>query len=113
MRKSDKKLDNELRTLLTKLCENELEGITGFQWLTHSVQFTNVQSSLKIVCVFDTNINLEIFLSSNLESEIESKIHQILTRLNIKVKNAAQQILFDTEKNCARLNKGNWAKRLA
>ena len=113
MRKSDKKFDNELRKALTKLCENELETLDGFQWLTHTVNYPNVESSLKVICVFDLNENLERFMSSNENSKIESLILKTVSDLNIKLKNTSKQLVFDTEENCTRFNNGNWSQRLA
>ncbi|HCC80946.1 MAG TPA: Fis family transcriptional regulator, partial [Methylophaga sp.] len=39
MRKTDKKIDNELRLKLTDVCEQGLKNIAGFQWLTHLVNY--------------------------------------------------------------------------
>lgn len=113
MRKTDKKFDNDLRKSLTQLCENELEQLEGFQWLTHTVNYPNIQSTLKIVCVFDSNINLEQFLASNQKAQVESRILKILSSHGVSLKKATKQLLFDTEENCNRINHGNWAERLA
>lgn len=113
MRKSDKKFDNELRKSLTRLCESQLEALVGFQWLTHTVSFANVQSSLKVVCVFDTNEHLELFLGSKNKLKVESLILKVMSDLNVKLKNTSKQLIFDTEENCIRFNNGNWAERLA
>lgn len=112
MRKSDKKFDNQLRKALTDLCENELEQIDGFRWLTHIVNYPNVQATLRIICVFDTNADLESYLSSDEKSVIESKITKLVSSLGIKLNNIDKQLEFDTEENCAASHNGNWAKRL-
>jgi len=113
MRKSDKKFDNELRKSLTQLCENELKELNGFQWVTHAVKYPNIQSSLNVICVFDNNENLELFMSSIDRRKVESHIIKILSALNVKLKDTSKQIVFDTEENCSRFNNGNWTKRLA
>ncbi|RJG47774.1 Fis family transcriptional regulator [Motilimonas pumila] len=113
MRKSDKKLDNELRGSLTRLCENELERIAGFQWVTHTVHYPNVSASLRIICVFDNNESLALFVSSKEQSVIESRILKVLADLNVKLKSVPKQLVFDSEENCARFNDGNWAERLS
>ena len=59
MRKSDKKLDNQLRLVLTDVCETALKEVEGFQWLTHVVNYSNFPQSLRVVCVFDTNENFD------------------------------------------------------
>ena len=35
MRKSDKKIENQLRLTLTDVCETALKRFNGFEWLTH------------------------------------------------------------------------------
>jgi len=49
MRKTDKKLDNQLIKLLTEVCETALEDFSGFQWLTHIVDYSNFPKSLKVI----------------------------------------------------------------
>ncbi|NVK25911.1 MAG: Fis family transcriptional regulator [Gammaproteobacteria bacterium] len=113
MKKSDKKFDNELRKSLTSLCDNELKCIDGFEWLTHTVNFSNIQASLKIVCVFDTNQHLNRFLSSSEKPKVESCILNVISDLNIKLKKPSKQLVFDSEENCHQFNYGNWAVRLS
>ena len=60
MRKSDKKIDNQIIKVLTDVCQSALEDIDGFVWLTHSVNFDKFPQSLKITCVF----NKCVFLTS-------------------------------------------------
>ena len=112
MRKSDKKLDNQLRSVLTDVCESALKDIAGFQWLTHMVNYTNFPNSLKIVCVFDSNASLDSYLLSGDSNYLQSLILDALQRLNIKLKSSTDQVLFDTEENCAEQHNGNWARRL-
>jgi len=112
MRKSDKKFDNELRRLLTQICENDFALIQGFQWLTHTVNYSNISSSLRVICVFDTNDNLQLFLSSYDKAKIESVILKVISQLNVKLQSTSKQLIFDSEENCTRDNNGNWAQRL-
>lgn len=39
MRKSDKKVENLIRDVLTDVCEETLKGYEGFLWVTHTVKF--------------------------------------------------------------------------
>ena len=112
MRKSDKKLDNQLRMVLTQVCENALEEIEGFQWLTHMVNYSNFPKSLKVVCVFDTNESLDRYLLSETNNQLQSLIKRELSKLNIQFKNIVNNVLFDTEENCEKQHNGNWAQRL-
>ncbi len=113
MRKSDKKLDNQLRLGLTEVCEIALKDIEGFVWLTHLVNYTNFPSSLRIVCVFDTNENRDAYLRNFQHGPIESLIQSELASIGIKVKKIADVVRFDSEENCDNEHNGNWAKRLA
>lgn len=112
MRKSDKKLDNQLRMVLTQVCENALEEIEGFQWLTHIVNYSNFPKSLKIVCVFGTNESLDKYLLSEANNQLQSLIKRELSNLGIQFKNMVNHVLFDTEENCEKQHNGNWAQRL-
>jgi len=54
MKKTDKKMDNHIRRVLTDVCETSLTDISGFAWLTHTVNYAQFPQSLKVICVFDT-----------------------------------------------------------
>lgn len=112
MRKSDKKLDNQLRKVLTDVCENALKHIDGFKWLTHTVNYSNFPNSLKVICVFDTNESLDNYLLSKSNNQLQLSVANELNRLGIKLKNITNHVLFDTEENCDLQHNGNWAKRL-
>lgn len=112
MRKTDKKIDKALTKALTELCEDSLENIEGFQWLTHQVNYSNFPSSLKITCVFDTNERVKKLLNSRAESTLISQISTICNHLNITLKNISAHVGFDSEERCDIEHQGNWAQRL-
>ncbi|MFT4607366.1 MAG: hypothetical protein ACI9YO_002004 [Gammaproteobacteria bacterium] len=112
MRKTDKKIDNQLRLVLTDVCEFALEEIDGFQWLTHLVNYSDFPKSLKVVCVFDTNENLSGFMSQKSKSELTSLIQAKLQDVDVKLKNVSDHISYDTEQNCEKEHHGQWADRL-
>lgn len=112
MRKIDRKIDNQLRLVLTDVCEITLKEINGFQWLTHLVNYSNFPKSLKVVCVFDTNENLSCFMSKDSKKELTSLIQVKLHEAGVKVKNVTDHILYDTEENCEKEHNGKWADRL-
>lgn len=99
MRKSDKKIENKLRVALTDVCEIALKQFIGFEWVTHLVNYNNFPSSLKIICVFDTNDNLFHFVKSNNRQELEILIQQKLFEIDISLKNITQHVSFDSEEN--------------
>ncbi|MCH2055021.1 MAG: Fis family transcriptional regulator [Thalassotalea sp.] len=112
MRKSYKKFDNQLRKVLTDVCENALKHIDGFEWLPHTVNYSNFPNSLKVICVFDTNESLDNYLLSNSNNQLQLLVTNELNHLGIKLKNITNHVLFDTEENCDLQHNGNWAKRL-
>lgn len=111
MRKTDKKIDNQLRDILTDVCDDALKEFTGFQWLTHVVNYANFPNSLKVICVFDTNLNLNSFMSATDRNVLTILIKKKLFEINIDIN--SNHILFDTEENCTKSNNGKWADRLA
>ena len=112
MRKTDKKMDNQLRLVLMDVCETALKEIDGFQWLTHIVNYSNFPKSLKIICVFETNEQLSIFTANSCKKLLTSLIQSKLNGIGIKFKNGADHILYDTEEDCTKEHNGNWANRL-
>ncbi|TWX68146.1 Fis family transcriptional regulator [Colwellia sp. C1TZA3] len=113
MRKSDKKIDNQIIKSLTEVCQSALEEIDGFEWLTHTVNFDNFPDSLKIVCVFDSNQKLASYLKSDDSKQLALFITDSLAGIGIKLNSVKNQIELDSEENCTLYHAGNWHKRLA
>ncbi|MBA6416531.1 Fis family transcriptional regulator [Colwellia sp. 6M3] len=113
MRKSDKKLDNQIVKALTQVCHSALEDIDGFEWLTHTVNFDNFPESLKVVCIFDRNAKLAHYLKSDNKDSLTLMITKSLVDIGVELKNAQNQIELDSEENCTLYHGGNWRKRLA
>ena len=113
MRKSDKKIDNQIIKVLTDVCQSALEDIDGFVWLTHSVNFDKFPQSLKITCVFDTNAQLADAIASGNDKGLVFSIAASLAAINIKLNNTKKQITLDSEENCTLQHQGNWRQRLA
>ncbi|MBM6551892.1 Fis family transcriptional regulator [Marinomonas ostreistagni] len=112
MRKSDKKLEKQLIEHLTQVCDELLALDIGFKWLTHLIDFDRVAQSLKVICVFDTDANLQAFHNSTHEKALKLTLQKHLKVLNIQLAKPAQQILYDTEEACLRTHSGKWAERL-
>lgn len=113
MRKTDKKIDNQLRLVLTDVCEIALKDIEGFQWLTHLVNYANFPESLRVISVFNTEESLNSFIQSSKNKELNSLIQFKLQDLNIKFKNISEHISYDTEETCNNEHDGNWTVRLS
>ncbi|MCM2680279.1 Fis family transcriptional regulator [Echinimonas agarilytica] len=112
MKKTDKKLDHQIRARLTDVCEQALETVDGFEWLTHTVNYANVSSSLNIICVFTTEEQCHHASNSLAGQQLVLNIIDELTTLNIQLKKPNQQIQFDSEQACENQSNGNWAKHL-
>ena len=111
MRKSDKKLDNSIRIELTDICESALKSIDGFIWLTHLVNYDDFPSSLKVICVFETNNHLKHFIQGNDKDRLCAPIIKCFGKLGIKLKKPDKHIAFDSQESCDLHHNGNWAER--
>lgn len=107
MRKADKKIENALVKVLTEVCELAKEKYIGFKWITHFVDYKNFPKSLLIVCIYDTNKNLN---NSNVEG-LCKLINEKLLSIDIKIQDLYGQVSFDSEEKCHNENNGNWKKR--
>lgn len=112
MRKTDKKIDNQLRETLTELCDELLDLNLGFEWLTHLVNYDRFPQSLKIVCVFKSAEAQENFANSAHYSHLKSALKTRLTHLNIALKDPHKHLFLDNEEACERSHQGKWAERL-
>lgn len=99
MRKTDKKMDNQLCVVLTEVCEITLKECSGFQWLTHLVNYNKFPKSLKVVCVFDTNDSVHRFIATDRHDELLILIQKKLLEVGIGINNIANHVSFDSEEN--------------
>jgi len=113
MRKTDKKIDNQIRAALTDVCDTALEEFDGFQWLTHLVNYSNFPKSLRVVCVFDTNENLDSFMATTNSDILSTLMQKKLLGVDVTINDMASHIHYDTEENCDKNHSGKWADRLA
>ncbi|WP_282110295.1 Fis family transcriptional regulator [Shewanella algicola] len=112
MRKSDKKIDNQLRLALTDVCDHALECYPGFEWITHAVDYDSFPKSLRIVCVFDAEQQLRHFNHQGHKTALLAHIKRNLADVGIVLNNIDKQVSFDTETACQQQHNGNWALRL-
>ena len=112
MRKSDKKIENQIRDVLTDVCEDTLKGYDGFLWVTHTVNFSSFPQSLKIVCVFDSNQDRTNFLEADGQHKVASVIQNAFNQVGIKLRSIDKNLSFDTQENCDRDHQGKWNLRL-
>ncbi len=97
MRKTDKKIDNQIRTALNKVCHIGLSEIPGFSWLTHTVNYKDFPKSLIVTCVFESKSALEEALGKQYETDLNRLIVEQLNQISVEIK-SVKQIKFITEK---------------
>ncbi|WP_394143809.1 Fis family transcriptional regulator [Vibrio atypicus] len=99
MRKTDKKIENLIRDVLTEVCEDTLKGYEGFLWVTHTVKFSSFPQSLEIVCVFETNQDRANFLVGEGQQHVSATIRNAFNKVGVQLKNVSKQISYDTRQN--------------
>ena len=112
MTKTEKKIERRLIKALTKACEIIKGEIAGFEWLTHFVNMKNFPKGLSIVCIFDTNDNLQQAWDSNQDEYMFHIIKSQLLEIEVIINDMAKIVSFDTEENCSNENNGKWNDRL-
>lgn len=112
MKKTIKKLENNLVQALTKACEEAKLHIHGFEWLTHTANYANFPGSLHVRCIFDTDTSLQTARHSEHDIEIIKLIQTALLKAGILLKDPKRHVTFDTEQACEREHQGNWKKRI-
>ncbi len=110
MRKSDKKKDRQITKVLTDACESHLKNIPGFMWLTHLINYAHFPKSLRVICVFDTNDNLNKFLKAPCRHDSCTLIQRKLFEISVDIDST--RITFDSEENCSSSHDGSWSARL-
>ncbi|MFT5033606.1 MAG: hypothetical protein ACI9OO_001539 [Bacteroidia bacterium] len=113
MKKSDRKTENIIREVLTLVCEEALEQVPGFKWLTHLVDYKHFPESLSVVCVFEKDSDLSSAINTQQDDYLRTLVLEGLDAVGVDVKNAQNRIRFDTEEACERINGGRWNERLA
>ncbi|PKF81483.1 Fis family transcriptional regulator [Vibrio sp. vnigr-6D03] len=98
MRKSDKKIENQIRGVLTEVCEDTLKGYDGFLWVTHTVKYSSFPQSLKIVCVFDTIQDRANFLMGEGQLHVSTAIQKAFNKVGVQLKNVDKLISYDIQK---------------
>jgi hypothetical protein len=113
MNKTVKKLDNNVVKALTIVCEMAKQDIVGFEWLTHSANYSNFPGSLVITCVLDNQQSLDSMLANQHDELIRKLIQKQLFRAGVLLKDARSHVFFDTEQACMSQNGGDWKRRLS
>jgi len=94
MRKTDKKIDNNICRVLTDVCDFALENVEGYQWITHTVNYNAFPSSLLITCAFATKEDVNRLEEDNERLLLIKLICDKLNEIEIKINNVNKQIKF-------------------
>ncbi len=97
MTKTDKKLDKQICQVLTNACEMAKDHVPGFQWLTHRVNFKQFPDSLTVICVFQTQTELEQASRQEQDQIITRLIKTELGKIDIRFKDIKRHVLFVSE----------------
>jgi len=99
MRKTDKKIEAAIVQNLTQVCDQALDKIEGFSWLTHQVNYKDFPRSLKITCVFDCDESLRNALQGGGAELLAVMIRAALGRIDISLAKKTACISFDSEQS--------------
>ncbi len=97
MTKTDKKLDKQICQVLTHACEIAKDRVPGFQWLTHRVNYKQFPDSLTVICVFQTQAELEQANTQKQDQIIIGLIKTELEKIDIRFKDIKRHVLFVAE----------------
>ncbi|GGF62350.1 Fis family transcriptional regulator [Alteromonas lipolytica] len=112
MKKTIKKLDNNVVKALTLACETAKDWDIGFVWLTHTARYEHFPGSLMVTCVFSTDNDVLQLTESEHDKKLRQLIQSHLLKVGIKVKDIRRHVCFDSEESCEREHQGDWDKRL-
>ncbi|MFT6776117.1 MAG: hypothetical protein ACJAV1_000026 [Paraglaciecola sp.] len=113
MNKTVKKLDNNVVKALTIACEVAKQDIVGFEWLTHSANYSHFPESLVITCVLDKSRSIDVMLVNEQDVELRKQIQKQLLKAGVLLKNVRRHVFFDSEQACSLEHNGDWKRRLA
>lgn len=97
MTKTEKKIEANIISSLTRACEKAKHIIPGFLWLTHKVNYKNIDKSLTVYCVFESEHDINTMKQSALEKTFAQVICQELQKNKIQLKSPQQQIHYMIE----------------
>ena len=112
LNKTTKKIDDNVCKALTLACEQAKENIDGFIWLTHRANYTQFPASLMVTCVFEIDAEVAALQEKKLDESFIKLIQKQLLKVGVVLKNARQNVRFDSEESCLREHRGLWEERL-
>ena len=112
MSKTNKKIDNNICKALTDVCEQAKVEISGFQWLSHTANYTQFPGSLMVTCVFDSDVSVTAASQAECDLLLQKWVQKSLFKVGVVLKDVRQNFRLDSEEACERESDGDWALRL-
>ncbi|MFK3821616.1 hypothetical protein ACI2KL_05305 [Pseudomonas yamanorum] len=106
------RIERRLVATLTEACEIAKAEITGFDWLTHEVDYQAFAQSLVVIWVFDTRANRELALSTGLDLRMRELTATALEDAGVDLPSSDCYVRFDSEEECRLQHGGDWRLRL-
>lgn len=107
------RLDRQLIATLTEACETAKAEIPGFDWLTHTVDYSAFPQSLRVTWVFDTRANKALALATGADQRMRELTATALHAADVPAVTMERCVQFDSEEECRVQQGGDWRARLA
>ncbi|WP_300635300.1 hypothetical protein [Pseudomonas sp.] len=107
------RLERQLIATLTEACETAKAEIPGFDWLTHTVDYSAFPQSLRVTWVFDTRANKALALTSGADQRMRELTAAALQAADVPPLAMERCVHFDSEEECRLQHAGDWGARLA
>ena len=105
-------IERELVRALTWACETAKSEITGFEWLTHRVDYERLSQSLVVTWVFDSDASMNAALASQDKLRMQALTQAAFEDVGVSVSAIAAHVEFDSEERCDAQHGGDWTARL-
>nr|WP_136251797.1 Fis family transcriptional regulator [Ningiella ruwaisensis] len=112
MKKTIKKLDNNVVKALTKVCERLKDKNPHFLWLTHTADYANFPNSLLVYFVFSDRNAVSEFNCSDEKDRVIKHMHSELLKAGVLLKQPKRHVFVDSEEACELEHQGDWAARI-
>ena len=106
------RIDRELTQELTWACEQAKSEISGFEWLTHQVDYTRIPYRLVVTWVFDSEANRLAASVGGTNALIQDLTVAAIGQAGIARSDITLSVARDSEERCATQHGGDWAARL-
>ncbi|MEE9339824.1 MAG: hypothetical protein V3U87_17265 [Methylococcaceae bacterium] len=97
MKKTDKKREKSIVQGLTRVCEIAKNEVSGFEWLTHTIDYDDFPNSLMVHCIFTSDESIRQVIDLGQDEAIFKLIYDELVLIDINFKDISHRVTFDTK----------------